>query len=198
MFACNLKSSFSRTYTINQSFFFFSFFFRMSRNCADSAERSMRFCWLLFGSVARWKKQNKKTMCRRCLFNAEESVHNAVLCPLPYIIADTGLRHSAIDSCQHDPRPTHTHTITRNTLCHTSAQWSKCFIDFLPLHTLIIKITDLHLLNGTELPTSDLIYCAHLLWIIAPRACDLVVQSSNGLSSRHYDGGLGMGLYCKG
>lgn len=49
-------------------------------------------------------------MCLRCLFNAEESVHNAVLCPVPYIIADTGLRHSAIDSCQHNTTHTHTHT----------------------------------------------------------------------------------------
>lgn len=89
-------------------------------------------------------------MCCRCLFNAEECVHNAALCPVPYIIADTGLRHSAIDSCQRSTTHTHTHTITRIAPSYTSAQRSECFIALRLLRALVSKITDLHKLSAAE------------------------------------------------
>lgn len=91
-------------------------------------------------------------MCCRCLFNAEQCVHNAALCPVPYIIADTGLRHSAIDSCQHSTTHTHsqTHTLTRITPAYTSAQRGECFIALRLPRALATKITDLHKLSAAE------------------------------------------------
>lgn len=88
-------------------------------------------------------------MCCRCLFNAEECVHNAALCPVPYIIADTGLRHSAIDSCQRSTTHTHTQSHASHPLTHRH-RGASVLSPLRLLRALVSKITDLHKLSAAE------------------------------------------------